>query len=49
MATGKKAASLAGKGLGKKSTSKGQRTIDASDLAQAPEKSKRKKKKSIKK
>ena len=34
MATGKKPASLAGKGLGKKSTSKNQRTIDASDLAQ---------------
>lgn len=38
MATGKKAGSLAGKGLGKKSTSKNQKTVDASDLAQVPAK-----------
>jgi len=42
MATGKKPASLAGRGLRKKTTPKNQRTIDASDLAQrvpAPKKS----------
>ncbi len=46
MATGKKAATLAGKGLRKKNTSKAQKTIDASDLAQVrrPSKDKRKKK-----
>lgn len=44
MTTGKKTASLAGKGLAKKSTPKTQRTVDASDLAQAKKKNKLKKK-----
>lgn len=38
MTTGKKPASLSGKGLASKSTPKSQKTIDASDLAQAPRK-----------
>jgi hypothetical protein len=36
MPTGKKPASDAGKGLRNKKTTKPQRTVDASDLAQAP-------------
>jgi predicted HicB family RNase H-like nuclease len=38
LATGKKSVSIAGTGLRKKTTSKSQRTVDASDLAQAPKK-----------
>ena len=49
MATGKKPASLAGKGLKNKSTSKKQKTIDASDLSQAPDKKSAKKKTTAKK
>lgn len=45
MATGKKPASLAGKGLRSKNTKKGQKTVDASDLAQATTKQKKSKKK----
>lgn len=41
MTTGKKPASLSGKGLSKKSTSRSQKTVDASDLAQAPKKTKK--------
>ena len=44
MATGKKPASLAGKGLENKKTKKNQRTIDASDLSQALKRKKPKKK-----
>ena len=44
MTTGKKAASLAGKGLVSNRTAKRQKTIDASDLAQAKPKKKKPKK-----
>lgn len=43
MATGKKPASKAGKGLASKTATKDQKTVDASDLAQAKRKPKRKK------
>ncbi len=45
MATGKKAASLAGKVLSKKSTSKPEKTVAASDLSQTPPKKPKKKRK----
>ncbi len=38
MTTGKKPASLAGKGLKDKETKKPQKTVDASDLSQAKQK-----------
>lgn len=44
MATGKKPASIAGKELPEKNISKKQKTVAASDLAQAPKKKKPKKK-----
>lgn len=45
MATGKRPASLAGKSLRKKGTPKNQKTVDASDLAQAKHKRKKPKRK----
>ena len=44
MTTGKKPASLAGKGLKNKNTPKKQKTVDASDLSQAKQKKQNKKK-----
>jgi hypothetical protein len=44
MATGRKAASLAGKGLRTKGNTKSQKTVDASDLSQAKRKKPKKKK-----
>lgn len=45
MVTGKKAASLAGKGLKNKQSSTSQKSVDASDLSQAKKKKKPAKKK----
>lgn len=45
MATGKKPASLAGKGLKNQRTSRNQKTIDASDLAQVLKRKEKKTKK----
>ncbi|QLH42631.1 MAG: hypothetical protein HWD59_07865 [Coxiellaceae bacterium] len=44
MSTGKKPASLAGRSLQRKGTSKNEKTVAASDLAQAPKRKKPKSK-----
>lgn len=44
MATGKRPASLAGKALQSKATSKKQKTVDASDLSQAKRRKPKKRK-----